>query len=224
MRNSGLRLAVLFAVALPFVGAAPYATAEVDAPLYQVEVVIFSQPTGTSLERPPLRQPQPQPPEAESTPQLTLDPGMEEAPGADASPTVEEGLPILPESLSIPTRPLQLAAVAARLNTGGYRLLWHQAWVQSPLSGVGLDLATLAALGRGPAVPGLSGSISLTAGRFLHLGMGIELQSPSGLEALMQQQRRVRAGVEQYFDHPRIGIVALVTPIESGEDSAQSAP
>lgn len=222
MRHAGRHPLVLLAAALMLAFAARYAAAQVDAPLYQVEVVIFSQPTGTSMERPPSRPSQS--PDTRLIPELTPDPELEDALAMDAPPEADEESPILPESLSVPKMPLQLAAVAARLNTGGYRLLWHQAWVQSPLGGVGLELATLAALGRGPADPGLSGSISLTAGRFLHLGVGIELQSPAGLEAVMQQQSRVRPGLEQYFDHPRIGIVALISPIENGDDSGQSAP
>jgi hypothetical protein len=114
--------------------------------------------------------------------------------------------------------------VAARLNTGGYRLLWHQAWVQPPLDGAAVELSPLATLGKGPVTPGLSGAVSLSISRFLHLGMELELNSASGLEAELRQRRRVRPGVDQYFDHPRIGVIAVVTEIRGQAGQSASAP
>jgi hypothetical protein len=171
------------------------------AQLYQVEVVIFSQPAGTSAERPP-RPPLPA-----------------EGP---AGPMTDPTLSLLPEGFSVPQLPRTLEAVARRLNTGGYRLLWHQAWIQPPLAREGPQLALLAALGQGPATPGLEGTMSLVAGRFLHLGVDLTLSSAAGLEAELRQRRRLRPRVQQYFDHPRIGIVAVVTPVEI--DAGQSIP
>lgn len=185
---------------------------------YQVEVVIFAQPAGTSVELPPLREAPATEPEARpgpaSEPEILPPPGM---------PTeLAEMGPILPIGVSSPAAPRQLDAVARRLNSGGYRLLWHQAWVQPALGREGLELETLAALGQGVAAPELSGTIRLRAGRFLHLGMAIELESEHGLEATLQQERRVRLGDEHYFDHPHIGIIAVINRHEP--DGDQSAP
>ena len=187
------------------------AAAQAPTRLYQVEVVIFSQPAGSSVERLPL---QTAPVAArEAIPGAVPDPG---------APTgLEEMAPILPIGVSGPVAPRQLDAVARRLNSGGYRLLWHQAWVQPALGREGLELATLAALGQGPAAPGLSGAITLTAGRFLHLGVAVELASELGLEAKLEQQRRVRLGDEHYFDHPRIGIIAVINRRQSGGDQSE---
>ena len=185
---------------------------------YQVEVVIFAQPSGTSVELPPLQEAPESEPDAGPAPapeaEMMPDPGVPAA--------LAEMDPILPVGVASPAAPRQLDAVARRLNTGGYRLVWHQAWVQPALGREGLDLATLAALGQGPATPALSGTIRLSAGRFLHLGMAIELESEHGLEATLQQERRVRLGDEHYFDHPHIGIIAVVNRYEP--DGAQSAP
>lgn len=167
---------------------------------YQVEVVVFAQPAGASVELPPrLAPPEPEP-----------------APGdlLDLEPASQDDGPSLPEGFQPAREPLRLAAVATRLNTGGYRLLWHQGWVQPPTIRQGVDLSLLAALGQGRADAGLVGRISLTSARFLHLGMQLELRPGDRLEAQMDQRRRVRPGVEQYYDHPRIGVIAVVTEIK----------
>src|SRR6056297_3708342 len=112
---------------------------------YQVEVVVFAHPAGTSAELPPR-------PAAES-----LEPaGFTDSPGSRTSldgpndrGAVPDEAPRLPEGFRPPHEPLRLEAVAARLDTGGYDLLWHQGWVQPPDSRRGIDLPLLAALGQG---------------------------------------------------------------------------
>jgi|GEM_PF-2507371 len=210
------------AVALLLLGLGSGAADAQDQPrLYQVEVVIFSQPAGSSVERQP--QPQPQAPATgpEARPGPAPEAGPENVPDPDAPTDPEGTAPSLPIGVSGPVAPRQLDAVARRLNTGGYRLLWHQAWVQPARGREGLELATLAALGQGPAAPGLSGAITLTAGRFLHLGMAVELASELGLEATLEQQRRVRLGEEHYFDHPNIGIIAVINRHQAGGDQSE---
>ena len=220
-RRGAFRMAALVVLSIGF--AAGQAGAQTGERRYQVEVVIFSQPAGTSAEQRPLqRAPQV---EAELEPMQ----GAEfdaETPGASMAGAADsDGVaPLLPRGLSGPVAPRKLEAVARRLNTGGFTLLWHQAWVQPAVAGDGLELATLAALGQGPAVPELSGVIGLAAGRFLHLGMAIELHSAAGLEAELAQRRRVRLGVEHYFDHPHIGVIAIVTAVTPGPEADQAAP
>lgn len=179
--------------------------------LYQVEVVVFAQPGGGSLEQPPL----PRPPAEDPLPG-PFDPlATEEArqPEAGALSLDEASQIELPEGVSGPVLPQQLDAVARRLDSGGYRLLWHQSWVQpaTERGGLSLSLPVLAALGGGRAQSGLSGSISLAAGRYLHFGVDLELASADGIEAILQAQRRLRVDEEHYLDHPRIGVVAIVT-------------
>jgi len=203
--------------------AAGQAGAQTGERRYQVEVVIFSQPAGTSVEQRPL-QPAPQS-------EAGLEPMQgarfdAETPGASLAGAADAGdiAPVLPPGVAGPAAPRKLDAVARRLNTGGFTLLWHQAWVQPAVAGDGLELATLAALGQGPAAPELSGVISLTAGRFLHLGMAIELRSEAGLQAVLTQRRRVRPEVDHYFDHPHIGVIALVTPVALDPVASQAGP
>ena len=124
-------------------------------------------------------------------------------------------------------QPLELEAVAARLNREGYTLLWHQAWVQppaqAPRDGDGVPLAVLAAFGQGPVTPELSGRLSFSQRRFLHLGLQLELHSPAGLTARLEQQRRIRPGAEHYFDHPHIGVIVLVREV-TGQMQGAEAP
>lgn len=217
-RRARLRVAVLLSPLLALGFPAGHAGAQPAGPLYQVEVVIFAQPPGTSVEQPPLHRPTPPGAEAEIPPALGV------SPDDDAWPDANDAEPSLPEGFTVAATPRQLDAVARRLNTGGFQLLWHQAWIQPPAERDGAELSLLAALGQGTASSALSGRIDLSAGRFLHLGVDIELQSETGLEATMHQRRRIRPRVEQYFDHPRIGIVAVITPVEPVEVPAQSTP
>lgn len=180
--------------------------------LYQVEVVIFEQPAGTSVELAP-----------RAAPVEALDdtlPADEPAPPLPAeTDAAVEPAPGLPAGFAGPGAPPRLSNVAARMDRGGFRLLWHQAWIQPASSGAGQDLPLLAALGQGQADPGISGSVTLTAGRFLHLGLDLELRSAQGLEAELRQRRRIRFGEEHYFDDPRIGVIAVVSPVEPGRGS-----
>jgi hypothetical protein len=219
-RRIGLRSALLLLVLAAAFGLRDV-SAQTPPRLYQVEVVIFSQPAGTSVERPP-RQPVPADETlAEDTFGPQRDERAETGTGADLA-ELDPALSILPEGFSVSQLPLMLGPVARRLNTGGYRLLWHQAWVQSPMTREGPELALLAALGQGPVTPGLEGTISLVAGRFLHLGLNLVLNSQAGREAELRQRRRLRPTIQQYFDHPHIGVVAVVRPVETGPD--QSIP
>jgi hypothetical protein len=217
---SGILLGGLLLAAWP-VGAA----AQPAERLYQVELVIFQQPEGSTVELPPLARLPTQSPASEI-------PGAGDdavLPGAESdAEAAEEDPEHLPAGFGRPLLALELEAVAARLNRGGYQLLWHQAWVQPALEHDGVALAWLAALGQGPAAAGLAGTVALSAGRFLHLGLKLEMQSARGLAAELHQQRRIRATVEQYFDHPVIGAVALVRPVAASPDqppaSVESTP
>lgn len=201
---AGLVAGAIVLAALP---ARPAAAQDVGTRLYQVEVVIFEQPSGTSIERPPRAAPASPDADADGV-------SREGAPGGfdDAAEPPAAALE-LPAGFAGPGAPLKLANVAARVNSGGFRLLWHQAWIQPATSGEGSGLSLLAALGQGRAQPEISGSVSLTAGRFLHLGFALELRTAQGVEAELRQRRRVRLGDEHYFDDPRIGVIALVSPL-----------
>lgn len=170
---------------------------------YQVEVVIFLQPEGISAERPPL----PAMPELDG---IRLEGDAAPDDRVDASP----GQSLLPPGFAPPRAERSLDAVARALSRRGYDVLWHQAWVQPPGQRQGTDLALLAALGQGATTPALTGSVGLSAGRFLHLGTALEWQVDGALAAKMDQRRRIRPDEEHYFDHPRLGVIAVVRRVD----------
>lgn len=205
--TAGTRLAVLAALALAFAGSlAPgQVLAQAAGPAYQVEILVFGQPAGSSLEKPPRPK--------GLAPVDAGQAGVEPTPGHRPLDPLRdhEEAPPLPPGFGPPAAPRALDAIAGRLARAGHPVLWHQAWVQPATSREGPELPLLAALGQGRADPGLKGVVTLNAGRFLHLGLALELESSAGLEAVLNQRRRIRLGAEQYFDHPRIGVIAVVT-------------
>jgi hypothetical protein len=125
---------------------------------------------------------------------------------------------------SIPAAQFQLNDVARKLqNTSNYQPIAHFAWQQTASSWgsrAGFTVAKLAG-----SVPGLTGTIYLESGSYLHLGMALTYQSsnpPSGLGAdpgtmfTMAESRRVIPFEPTYYDHPAFGVVALVTRNKTG--------
>jgi hypothetical protein len=121
---------------------------------------------------------------------------------------------------AVPSSRFQLNNVAARLrNTTNYPPVAHFAWQQTASSWgsrAGFTVAKLAG-----NVPGLTGTIYLERGTYLHLGMALNYQSsnvPAGLSATggtvfnLNESRRVKFDQLNYYDHPAFGVIALVTP------------
>ena len=121
---------------------------------------------------------------------------------------------------SVPAAQYQLKDVARKLqNTSNYQPIAHFAWQQTASSWgsrAGFTIAKLAG-----QVPGLSGTIYLESGSYLHLGMALNYQTsntPAGLAAapgsvfVLNESRRVKWDKLNYYDHPAFGVIALVTP------------
>jgi hypothetical protein len=125
---------------------------------------------------------------------------------------------------AVPAARFQLNDVAQKLqNTSNYQPIAHFAWQQTASSWgsrAGFTVAKLAG-----NVPGLTGTIYLESGTYLHLGVALNYQSsnpPAGLGAdpgtvfAMAESRRVIPFKPTYFDHPAFGVVALVTRDKTG--------
>ena len=141
---------------------------------------------------------------------------------------------------------MQLDDAYAKLGRlGAYQVLGHAGWVQEGLpqdQTVPVDMAAL-----GIANP--SGTIQLYLSRFPHVVVDLTYRTPpapaqtdritpdpSGLEMepvsaqyVMRQQRRVKSGDVQYFDHPMFGLLLLITPVpekpaQPAEDSETLKP
>ncbi|TLZ00838.1 MAG: hypothetical protein E6K33_08235 [Gammaproteobacteria bacterium] len=120
----------------------------------------------------------------------------------------------------LPTSAWQLTELENRLRAdGNYVPLAHAAWSQTASSWgtrAGFPVKRL-----GLNVPGLSGTVFLERGQFLHLGLSLTYAMPSPPEGLgaapdtpftLNQSRRVRFYERDYYDHPAFGVIALVTP------------
>jgi hypothetical protein len=192
---------------------------------YQMEVVVFEQSGATAevlffpeaeLEPDALIE------EEDSLPESSPEPPM----AAEAPPTEEQG-PVLPENFGGPIDEPQMEALIGRLNAGGYRVLWHQAWTQPAgerTQGQAVPLPVLAALGGGEAAPELSGSVELAAGRYLHLRLDLSIPADGEGTYTLSQSRRVKVDDLHYFDHPRLGAITLVTVPEAqpGADAPET--
>jgi hypothetical protein len=121
---------------------------------------------------------------------------------------------------AIPSSQFQLNDIEARLrNTANYPPIAHFAWQQTASSWgsrAGFTVAKLAG-----NVQGLTGTIFLERGNYLHLGMTLAYQAqspPEGLAAApgtvfnLSESRRVKFFERNYYDHPAFGVIALVTP------------
>jgi hypothetical protein len=114
----------------------------------------------------------------------------------------------------------QLNDLEARLRaSAAYSPVAHVGWSQTatawgshislPVQRIGLD------------AEGLSGSVALEHGQFLHLALMLNyaMQNPppalgasAGTVFTVNQTHRVRFYERNYFDHPAFGVIALVTP------------
>jgi Peptidoglycan-binding protein, CsiV len=122
----------------------------------------------------------------------------------------------------IPSSAYQLAEIEGRLRaSGAYVPIAHTAWSQTasawgtragfPIQRLGVD------------VPGLSGTVFLERGQYLHLGMTLTYADPSppvglgaasGTTFIINQSRRIRFYERNYYDHPAFGVIALVSPAQ----------
>lgn len=122
----------------------------------------------------------------------------------------------------LPSGAWQLTELESRLRaSGNYVPVAHAAWSQTASSWgarAGFPVQRL-----GLSAQGLSGTVFLERGQFLHLGMSLTYAMPSpppglgaaeGTAFTLNQSRRVRFYERNYFDHPAFGVIALVTPAQ----------
>jgi len=128
-------------------------------------------------------------------------------------------------------------------HSGRYSVLFHRAWRQlayDKANAVAYPIHSLAENGR----DSVEGVIKLVRERFLHLDVDVHLMSAAiGTEVLYSdspdsqpafeliETRRIKSNVLHYFDHPRFGMIAKVTPyippeadISDEEEQQQETP
>jgi hypothetical protein len=108
-----------------------------------------------------------------------------------------------------PVAPKRLLDAATRLRAAkGFSVLAHGAWTQAPAAwnsrrGVVADQIGLSAAG-------LSGTVILERGQYLHLGFDLRYRE-GDREVTLNEVRRVRVNERNYFDHAGVGVIAIVT-------------
>jgi len=147
--------------------------------------------------------------------------------------------PVYPDFVPLRADALNLTPVYARLQRiDAYEPLAHIGWVQ-PARTTGEARPYRFDAGAG-AHPGLGGSVTLYKERFVHLEVDLTLAVAAPLFDVAQpspgqpfterrfpgptvadapgackltESRRIRGATAHYFDHPRFGVIALVTEI-----------
>jgi hypothetical protein len=114
----------------------------------------------------------------------------------------------------LPASRHKLNDVVARLNAnGGHKVLAHVAWTQT--AGSWNSSGGISAEQLGLTAAGFSGLVQLERGLYLHLGFNLQYSAGNARYAL-SELRRVKFAERNYYDHPALGIVAVVTPGGSG--------
>jgi hypothetical protein len=196
LRTLALALAATLGAALPA------ASEEGAGPVYNVEIIVFRTTAGEGV---------PENWSEEAGARIVA--GDESASG---SVQVGRFIGLLPPAA------WQLNELESRLrSSGAYLPVAHAAWSQTASSWgtrAGFPVARL-----GIDVPGLTGTVYLERGQFLHLGLSLtwSLENPpDGLGAgpgtafTLNETRRVRFYERSYYDHPAFGVIALVTPAQ----------
>lgn len=185
-------------VFLQALAGSPLALAEV--PVYDVEVVIFSNlNAGSDGERWPTTLP-----DNVGTQDFSADGQFSERPASS----------------------YRLDGIANALRQSrGYAVLLHTAWRQPAYDsrnavGYPIDASVRNGANR------LAGQIKLVRERYLHLDVDLLLMSAAGADGsavyeLSEKRRIKRSGTLHYFDHPRFGMIAIVTPYQSPQMQQQ---
>jgi hypothetical protein len=110
--------------------------------------------------------------------------------------------------IATPIAASRLGGAAARLRSGGgYRVLAHAAWTQGAAAWNSRRGVSAQALG----LPGIEGKVIIERGQYLHLGVDLTIDD-GGKRYRISEVRRVKTDEVQYFDHPAIGVIAVVSP------------
>jgi hypothetical protein len=62
----------------------------------------------------------------------------------------------------------------------------------------------------GVNAPGITGNVVLERGQFVHLGLDLKIED-GGRSFVLAELRQVKLDEALYFDHPQLGVIALVT-------------
>lgn len=124
---------------------------------------------------------------------------------------------------------LREAMVEDRLSlsrTGGFRILAHAAWRQPALAPDLARRVRLAAAAPAGTPPELEGWARFSREQHLQLDFELRYRPDAAAPAqTVRLHRKLRGGATNYLDHPRLGVLARVTPAAEPADApAPAAP
>jgi hypothetical protein len=129
-----------------------------------------------------------------------------------------EAAPVTAPTATFPPLPparLKLTAVEDTLRRSRrYQPLAHFGWTQPGYARNDARFTPLESV-MGSNASGLTGRIALARGRYLHLTLDLALVDQDGQRYQLQQTRRMRSTERHYIDHPKFGVIALITPAEA---------
>jgi hypothetical protein len=114
----------------------------------------------------------------------------------------------------MPSGKMKLGAIADQLKRSrGYQTLAHFGWTQPGFPRTEAHYMSIdSKVGAGT---GLTGRVALSRGRYLHLTLDLVLQPMGANEQyVLRQTRRMRSNERHYIDHPKFGVIALITQSE----------
>jgi hypothetical protein len=130
---------------------------------------------------------------------------------ADTPPAIESGEDI--EITPATADKLVNATTRLRARSSGFKVLAHVAWTQTPTTFNSQQQhgASAAQLNLGQ---GMSGRISLERSSTYAANLRVDLTIEDGGHRyrINQLRRNVKSGQIQYFDHPAVGMLAVISP------------
>lgn len=112
-----------------------------------------------------------------------------------------------------PATSRKLGGAATRLGRNGLRVIGQAAWHQNPTpwrreTPVNLRRGvSAAAIG----LRGVSGKVIFERGEYLHLGVDLLVEDGGRRYHIRELRSQVKTDDIQYFDHPAIGVLAVIT-------------
>lgn len=112
----------------------------------------------------------------------------------------------------------KLGGAASRLRSAGYRVLAHTAWTQGPTTWEQVQGTRdwnaqrgVAASRLGMTNAGVHGKFIFERGTYLHFGMDLVVDDGGQRYRLREVRQNVKVNEVQYFDHPAIGVIAVIS-------------
>lgn len=129
------------------------------------------------------------------------------------APAVAQPLATSTETFpALPASKFKLTAVEDSLKRSrNYQSLGHFGWTQPGFPRTEAHYMSIDSQVAG----GLTGRVALSRGRYLHLTLDLALQGADGERFILQHTRRMRSNERHYIDHPKFGVIALITPVQN---------